>query len=236
MRRSSLNLYLQKVAEGDQGYLDRLCAQLSERLVYVARTESSNSASGVTTVRIVQRRDGPRVLIPTFTSLDAIKDWIASNEPSATSFDLLGADLCALLDGKTWLSIDPGSEHAVELQPALLKRIAAGDEPAAETADAPPPPPQPPAPQQQPDPEPPAAPPLAENPGDKTVVLDKDTLEFIGREPQTMTESGTFMIRKQVADRSVPIVRSSKVLADEEVQEKPKQKKRSFLGFLKGQK
>lgn len=126
MRKSLLNLYLQKVAEGDLEYIDRLCSQLADRLIYAPITTKIDAVSAAkTTFSVVKLTEVHRDLVPVFTSEEGLKKWMQSIQHTGGSISLLGADFCAALGDKTWLQVDPGSSLSVELQPKLVCKIAA---------------------------------------------------------------------------------------------------------------
>ena len=127
MRRSLINLYLQKVSSGDESYLDRLCQQLADRLVYIPGVADSAAASGAPEVQIQALRiqEEHRSIVPVFTTAEQFDLWRKNEQRAEEPMALFGADLCAALDGKAWIRIYGASEKPVELQPALVKRIAA---------------------------------------------------------------------------------------------------------------
>ncbi|MBX7143417.1 MAG: SseB family protein [Oligoflexia bacterium] len=127
MRKSLLNLCLQKVAEGDESFFDRLCQQLADRLIFAAVAsggENQGGAEGRVTFSIVRMQEGHRLVVPIFTSEELYKTWEKATGHRGGSISLLGADFCAALDAQTWIRVDPGSNHCVELQPVLVKKVA----------------------------------------------------------------------------------------------------------------
>lgn len=126
MRRSLINLYLQKVSSGDESYLDRLCQQLADRLVYIPVVDDTAAASSAPEVQIQALRiqEEHRSIVPVFTTAEQFDLWRKEEQRAEEPMALFGADLCAALDGKAWIRIYGASEKPVELQPALVKRIA----------------------------------------------------------------------------------------------------------------
>lgn len=125
MRKSLLNLCLQKVAEGDETFFDRLCQQLADRLVFAPIVSAGEAGSeGQLTFSIVRMQEGHRLVVPLFTSEELYKAWEKATAHKGGSISLLGADFCAAVDEQTWLRIDPGSTCCVELQPVLVKKVA----------------------------------------------------------------------------------------------------------------
>lgn len=127
MRRSLINLYLQKVSAGDESYIDRLCQQLADRLVYIPVVDDSVASSGAAEVQIqaMHIQEEHRSIVPVFTTAEQFDLWRKEQQRAEEPMALFGADLCAALDGKAWIRIHGSSEKPVELQPALVKRIAA---------------------------------------------------------------------------------------------------------------
>ena len=125
--KSELALFLQKVADGDQGYLDKLLTRLSDRLLHVPLAASDATpygASGSTVkLNVACKTEAHRRLIPVFTSEELLQDWCKVNGYSGQCISILGADLCATLSG-AWIMVNPASETAVELQPFLVEKIA----------------------------------------------------------------------------------------------------------------
>lgn len=125
MSKSVINFYLEKVSQGDRSFMEALCVQLAERLVYVPVLDVTADASGVsTTVDVVQFREGERHIIPAFTSEKRFQEWKSKAAHQGGSISLLGADLCAALGSGSWVSIDPGNPASVELPPAVVEKIA----------------------------------------------------------------------------------------------------------------
>jgi len=138
--RTTLDLFLQKVAAGDEQYVERLCRQLADRLLivptskagtgtpsdlnYTSTNLSVNRAHNEEIVRVYRIKEAHRSVIPVFTAQKRYKTWCEKEGHKHESISLLGADLCLSLGGKAWIAIDPGHENAFELQPALVQRIA----------------------------------------------------------------------------------------------------------------
>lgn len=127
MSKSLFNLYLQKVAEGDPNYLEKLLARLSDRLIYIpVSKKSSISSSGSGTnisISVLCLKEAHRSLVPAFTSEKVLTKWCAEKGYSGESIALLGADLCAALKNNSWLVINPGSDNPVELQPFMVQKL-----------------------------------------------------------------------------------------------------------------
>jgi hypothetical protein len=130
-------LYMQKVSEGDRSYVDRLCKQLSDRLVFAPVVSSPASAGGAkkATFSVLRLSEADRLLVPIFTSEKRFKEWGQKREHGGGSISLLGGDFCAALGTDTWVSIDPGFDDGLELEPSLVIKISQSglnDEPATE--------------------------------------------------------------------------------------------------------
>jgi len=128
MKKSVLNLYLQKVAAGDESYLDKLLLQLGERLIYIPILEKlqSSGQQGLK-VNIVRLKEAHRSVVPVFTSERELTQWCGKEGYANESISLLGSDLAAALKSETWLRVNPGSEDSVELQPFLVKKLVGSE-------------------------------------------------------------------------------------------------------------
>ena len=125
MTKSLLSLYLQRVKDGDDTFVQKLVGRLADRLIYVpvdsAESQADGSEMRVNVFRIVEAH---RKLVPIFTAEHLFRKW-AENRPGEVEFiSLLGSDFCASLSGqKTWLLVNPGSADSVELQPTIVGLI-----------------------------------------------------------------------------------------------------------------
>lgn len=129
MQKSSLNLYLQKLAAGDFSFAEKLCDQLAERLIYAPLVPSPAEQESGTQLKVNVMRiaEAHRSIVYIFTSEDKFKSWAEQTGYIGGSISLLGADFCAALGDRTWLLVDPGTLSSIELQPGLVARIAAAD-------------------------------------------------------------------------------------------------------------
>lgn len=128
MQKSLFNLYMQKVAAGDLSYLDRLCKQLADRLVFAPITASSGAGAGAqskTTFSVLRISEPHRSLVPLFTTEKRFKEWADKNGHSSGSISLLGGDFCAALGADTWITLDRGFEDAIELDPVFVAKVSA---------------------------------------------------------------------------------------------------------------
>lgn len=138
MRKSLLNLYMQKVASGDLSYLDRLCKQLADRLVFTPVTSSNTtgeSGRAKATFSVLRINEAHRSLVPLFTTERRFKEWSEREKHSGGSISLLGGDFCSALGAGAWVTLDPGFEDAIELDPVFVAKVAASgmsEEPAEE--------------------------------------------------------------------------------------------------------
>ncbi|MCB0338523.1 MAG: SseB family protein [Bdellovibrionales bacterium] len=139
MKHSKIDLFLQKVSEGDTEYIEKLCRQLAERLVFIPVYKRENSSLNINDsspevsvplpnseekFRVFRIKEPHRRIVPVFTSQKRFKEWSSKQNEELTSISVLGGDICLTLEDKTWLHVDPGNESSVELQPVLVKKIA----------------------------------------------------------------------------------------------------------------
>ena len=123
MQKSLLDVYLGKVAAGESAFIDKLCAQLTDRLCYIPAIEV-NAEFNQATVQVVKITKEGRSFVPLFTHERRFKSWSQSIEKKVEPLSLLGGDLCAVLGGGTGVLIDPGAENSVELPPEVVAQIA----------------------------------------------------------------------------------------------------------------
>ena len=126
-KRTPLYLYLEKLKSGDQTFLPKLCQQLSDRLVYVpiiAGPEGRKTVNRALTVKVVKIKSGDHELIPIFTTERGYRFWAEKFEDRTEYISLLGGDFCGALSPETWISIDPGAEHSVEIDPDTVRKVA----------------------------------------------------------------------------------------------------------------
>ena len=128
MNKSLLTLYLQRVKGGDSAYVDKLLAQLAERLLYVPTESDPNETESCVSVRVVRTVEAHRAVVPVFTSKELLDGWAAKNNLTISFISLLGADLSSALRSDSWLCINPDSDTAVELQPFMIERLMRIDE------------------------------------------------------------------------------------------------------------
>ncbi len=123
MQKSLLDVYLGKVAAGDDAFIDKLCSQLTDRLCYIPAIQVSSefNQAKVEVIKISKER---RSFVPLFTHERKFKSWSQSIEKKVEPLSLLGGDLCAVLGDDTGVLIDPGAENSVELSPEVVAKIA----------------------------------------------------------------------------------------------------------------
>lgn len=211
MRKSLLNLYLQKVSSGDLEYIDRLCSQLADRLIYAPIANSSETpGSAKTTFAVVKLTEAHRSLVPVFTTEEGLKKWITSSSHSGSSISLLGADFCAALGNKSWLVVDPGSDLSVELQPSFVVKIASAESSAEKVTE-------------------PEVKVEAKQPMENKVIKVKDTKSSDTQELMKPASITSTNISRPV----MPKTSEQQVVPQPNEQPKKVEKKKSFLNFLK---
>lgn len=203
MAKSLLNLYLQRVSEGEEGYTDRLLSQLAERLVYVPVERNKGGEADTITVNAIRIKEAHRSVVPIFTSEIQLKDWSAAQGFLTPSISLFGADLVMALPEEAWVVVNPGSEAPVELQPSVLDKLRDIGE--SQSADD----------------EPVELDPLSElaDPYDVPVPEEAPIAEPVSEAP----------VAAPLEEHPV----HDEVAEDEPVQSRPQRKGKSFLDFLK---
>lgn len=132
-RRSTLTLYLDRVAEGDETYRQKLCKNLADRTLYVPLDGSDDAFNeqrdlGIT-IKVKQMKYAGKQVVPVFTDQRLYKEWETRTAHKTDSVALMGADLCAVLPFGLWLLLDHGGESEVLLDMDAVESIAAvGDQ------------------------------------------------------------------------------------------------------------
>jgi hypothetical protein len=125
MNKSPIEIFISKVASGEHSYMERLCAQLADRLVYVPLAAPVRNQGSKTTITAFTMHQGNRSVVPVFTSESKFKNWCFEEGHNDASFSVLGADLCAVLDSTSWIVLDPLDSVSVELNPEAVAMVAA---------------------------------------------------------------------------------------------------------------
>ncbi len=253
MKKSLLNLYMQKVASGDLNYLDRLCKQLADRLVFTPITSSSNSGpnKAKTTFSVLRLNDNGNSQVLLFTTEKRFKEWSQKASHQAGSISLLGADFCAALGKETWISLDKGFEEEIVLDPVFVAKVSAStsqfdmhDEVDEVEGDEPP---------QQPEMEAPAAPSSDRGLARGALFASQPMPEeYVPRSVARAASTTPITLTKEAEEQEeAPPPPSSKLMRSAifspeplpsnpvrhepqaEAESEPK-KKKSFLNFLKG--
>jgi hypothetical protein len=131
LRRSSITYFIDRVAEGNNAYQDRLCQRLADRLLHIPlQAENSKQTNGDEVSISVQKvKVGGVSAVPVFTKKNLIENWEKQIGQKSESITLIGADFCKVLEPELSLLVDPGSEAQIVIEPELIKRIIAyGDE------------------------------------------------------------------------------------------------------------
>lgn len=125
MERNVLNLFLQKVSQGDASYLDRLCKRLADRLIYVPLIEENSGGSKTsTTLKVFHLEKNGCTVVPAFSSERKFQAWRKNQKDNFSCEALLGADLCLALGNSAGLLVDPSSDYEVLLEPESVVSIA----------------------------------------------------------------------------------------------------------------
>jgi len=113
MENNILQLYLKRVANGDQSYLERLCRVIADRVVYVPVQKSpSSSEQAVLRVKVPRL---PRKTIPIFTTPEHFASWSEKNGMSNEVMSIICGHLCLALEDSAAVHINPQSEDSVEI-------------------------------------------------------------------------------------------------------------------------
>jgi len=123
MQKSLLEIYIAKVAAGEKSFVDKLCAQLTDRLCYIPAIQV-DSESNHTRIQVARIERHGQSFVPLFTHERTFKTWAAGHSEKVEPVSLLGGDLCAVLGLGRGVILDPGSDPSAELAPEAVSKIA----------------------------------------------------------------------------------------------------------------
>ncbi len=123
MQKTLLEVYISRVANGDLSYMDRLCAQLTDRLCYLPVLTVERD-SGTERVEVLRFEQGGIPFVPLFTSEKKLNSWLSKHPECSDSIEVLGGDLCAVLGADSGVLIDPEAEVTAMLPPEAVAKIA----------------------------------------------------------------------------------------------------------------
>ncbi len=124
--RTTLNLYLLKVARGDTSCMDKLVRRLADRILCLpVLSDPSSSVATNTKLNVYRYSHFGKEIIPVFTSEAIFENWRSQVSVGVEQVQLLGGDVCAAIGSGSWLSVDEGTEHAAMLDPFVVEKIAA---------------------------------------------------------------------------------------------------------------
>lgn len=126
-RRSTITYYIDRLANGDASYKDKLCQRLADRLLYIPLQshETSESSRQEVTIKVhhIMAPNGKEA-VPVFSNRHLLEAWCGDQQIPSREISILGADLCKVLGQELWLVIDPCSEAELLLHPESVQRIA----------------------------------------------------------------------------------------------------------------
>jgi len=126
-QKTSLDLYLTKIAHGDAGYEEKLCRHLAERPLYVPVRDSARKRGRVFAQSdFFLVADAGKNLLPVFTARSLLRRWGQGRGCAGEPAVLLGRDLAAKLESDTWLWLNVGDQGSVSIEPQLVALIARG--------------------------------------------------------------------------------------------------------------
>lgn len=78
-------------------------------------------AKGTSRVKVVTLQEGTRRTVPIFTSEEFLREWAKGEYES---LPLSGGDLALTLPASTWVIVDPGQIHSLQLSPNEVEELA----------------------------------------------------------------------------------------------------------------
>ncbi len=134
--KNILHLYLTKFAAGDLSCLPKLVRRLADRVLFIPilNRGPAENTPGVS-IKVFKHTEESREVVPVFTSEHRFETWRGESGASVDKLSVLGADLCIALGGKSWISIDEGSEHEALFNPEVTRTIAETPLPESEPSD-----------------------------------------------------------------------------------------------------
>jgi hypothetical protein len=127
MNRSALQSLLKKCSQGDSSALEQVVPKLADRLVVLPTVTIQDQAIGSATqvkVSIVTLKESDRSIIPIFTSMPLLKDWMSKMEIQGEGLSMSGIDVAVSLGAHRWMMVDPGTDYWCELEPSIVGKIA----------------------------------------------------------------------------------------------------------------
>ena len=127
MNRSALQSLLKKCSQGDSSALEQVVPKLADRLVVLPTITIQDEAVGSATqvkVSIVTLKESDRSIIPIFTSMPLLKDWMSKMEIQGEGLSMSGIDVALSLGTHRWMMVDPGTDYWCELDPSTVGKIA----------------------------------------------------------------------------------------------------------------
>jgi hypothetical protein len=125
MNKNILHSLLKKYADGDVSVVDSVIPKLADRLVVLPTvTTSTNQENGQIKVSVVTLKESNRSVIPVFTTMALLKDWLAKMEINGEGLSMSGVDVALSLGTHRWLMVDPGTDYWCEFEPDIVRQIA----------------------------------------------------------------------------------------------------------------
>lgn len=130
-QEEGIELYLRRIAAGEDDQLPLLMRCLSEHMLYTPVTQVAADADGKGTkkVKVASFSSGGKNIVPSFTTEEYFLEW---SDGKHQCFSVAGGDLALTLPKGTWLVINPGTSSTVELSPEQLAVVALGEIPPPE--------------------------------------------------------------------------------------------------------
>ncbi|MCB0322227.1 MAG: enhanced serine sensitivity protein SseB C-terminal domain-containing protein [Bdellovibrionales bacterium] len=121
--RSTIERYLLAIARGESASISGLLPLLSEAVLYapVVTFENLGDSKGTSKIRVATFVSGRRTVVPVFTSEESFLDW---SDGRHQCFSVAGGDLALTLPRDTWIVVNPGTLHALELSPDDVRTMS----------------------------------------------------------------------------------------------------------------
>jgi len=124
---SKIEQYLEAIYRGQNASVSVLLPALANQFVFAPLLDITheNDARSTNRIKVATFAAGLRRVVPVFTSEKFFNDW---SDGRYRSFSVAGGDLALTLPKGSWLVLNPGKMHSLELSPDDVITLASIDE------------------------------------------------------------------------------------------------------------
>lgn len=125
---SKIEQYLEAIYRGQDASVSVLLPALANQFVFapLLNIEHVDDERSTNRIRVATFASGLRKVVPVFTSKKIFDDW---SDGRYSSFSVAGGDLALTLPKGSWLVLNPGKMHCLELSPDDVITLSKIDQP-----------------------------------------------------------------------------------------------------------